>query len=113
MLNPGLLTDSITFSRATRTQSDNGDLVSTWVQYLSTYAKVREKSGGYSFDTGSINSQTRISVVIRYRPDLSIVTGDRVNWRGFEWIVNNGPVVDHKRTQISLDAVLVVETSER
>ena len=112
-MQTGELTDRLTFQRKTTVQGEAGDLFNSYSTVLTTFAKVREKSGGYSMETGSINSETRISVVMRYRPDVAIVTGDKVTWRGFEWIVENGPVVDAKRTYIMLEAVFKVETTKR
>jgi head-tail adaptor len=112
-MQTGKLTDRLIFSRPSRGQAENGDLVTTYQEVLNTWAQVLEKSGGYSMETGSINSQTRITVQMRFRPDLPILVGDQVKWRGFEWIVENGPVVDAKRTYIMLEAVLKVETSKR
>ena len=113
MIKSGELTDRIVFERSTSTQGVNGDLVTSFQPILTTFAKVREKSGGYSFDTGSVNSESRISIVMRYRPDISLVTGDRVEWRGFSWILENSPVVDAKRTMIMMEATLKIESSER
>jgi SPP1 family predicted phage head-tail adaptor len=113
MIKSGELTDRIVFERSQSTQSSNGDLVTIFVPILTTFAKVREKSGGYSFETGSINSESRISIIIRYRPDIALVTGDRVEWRGFSWILENSPVVDAKRTMIIMEATLKIETSDR
>lgn len=113
MIKAGDLTDVIKFERVTNTQSHNGDLISTFSEYLATYGKVVEKSGGYSFDTGTINSQSRIEITLRYRPDTAILTGDRVKWRGFAWIIENSPVIDLKRTTITMDAVLKIETTQR
>lgn len=113
MIKAGDLTDVIKFERANNTQSHNGDLISTFSEYLSTYGKVEEKSGGYSFDTGKINSQSRIEITLRYRPDTSIITGDRVIWRGLSWLVENSAVVDSKRTTITMNAVLNIESTQR
>lgn len=113
MINAGELRDKIVFERSVTTTESNYDLSYEWEELLSTFAKVREKSGGYSYETGSLNGQSRIEIVIRYRPEIPITIGDRVKWRGFEWIVENPPLVDYLRTSIKLEAVLHIKDSKR
>ena len=113
MLKAGDLRDKITFESSADFVADNGDRTYAWTEVLSTFAKVREKSGGYSYETGSLNGKSRIEIVIRYRTDVIITIGNRVNWRGFSWIVSNSPVVDYLRTSITMEAVLDVSSANR
>jgi head-tail adaptor len=113
MIYAGDLTDKIVFSRVNNTQSYNGDLLNTDTDILTTFAKVEQKSGGYSIETGSVNSESRIDVMIRYRPDVEIRTGDRVKWRGFSWVIENSPIVDAWRTMIKFEATLKIEIAMR
>lgn len=113
MIQAGELKDKISFERATNTTASNGDNVTIWNEVLNTFAKVVEKSGGYNYETGKVNSQARIEIWIRYRPVIPIQVGDRVQWRGFEWILENSPTVDPMRTVIKMNATLQVENSYR
>lgn len=109
----GELKDRITVERKSVTQSVNGDLVNTWTTILTTWAKVHEKSGGYSFEAGKVNSQSRIETWIRFRPDSFMQVGDRVNWRGFSWLIENSPVSDPFRIWLSFMATLDIDTTQR
>jgi head-tail adaptor len=113
MIKAGELREKIDFERKTVTKLDNGDLASEWNPLLSTFAKVTEKSGGYSYETGTVNGRSRIEVMIRYRPEIFIKIGDRVKWRYFTWIVENSPVVDPLRTKITFMATMALDTSQR
>lgn len=113
MIKAGELRDKIVFEASSTTVAGNGDISYEWEELISTFAKVREKSGGYSYETGSLNGQSRITIVIRYRPDVPITIGNRVQWRGFSWIVSNSPIVDYLRTSITMEATLQIANSNR
>ena len=113
ILKAGELTDRIQFESKSTVTLPNGDKSVTWTPILTTWAKVREKSGGYSLETGKVNSQSRIKIEMRYRPDVPVTVGNRVTWRRMSWILENSPVVDAQRTQISMDAILDVDSSQR
>jgi len=113
ILKAGDLRDHITFQRKTQTQLPNGDLTTILTPILSTYAKVQEKSGGYSVETANVNSNSVIEVWIRYRTDIYLEVGDVVEWRGFEWVLENSPVVDHLRTSIYMTATILTQSTKR
>jgi head-tail adaptor len=113
MIHSGELKDKIKFERATNTTAANGDNETVFVEVLNTFAKVVEKSGCYNYESGKVNSQSRIEIHIRYRPVIPVIVGDRVTWRGFIWILENSPVVDTMRTSIKMTATLQVDSSYR
>jgi len=113
ILKAGDLRDHIKFQRKTQSQLPNGDLTTILTPILSTYAKVREKSGGYSVDTANVNSNSVIELWIRYRTDIYLEVGDVVEWRGFEWVLENSPVVDHLRTFIYMTATILTQSTKR
>lgn len=113
MITASELKDKIAFERSTITYTQAGDAQTTWTQYLSTLARVKEKSGGYSFETGKVNSKARIEIKMRFRPAQDIRVGDRVKWRGFSWIIENSPISDEYRTSIYMMATIDVANTYR
>lgn len=63
-------------------------------------------SGTEQIESGRLESQNRIEVVMRYRFNNSIAVGDRISWRNRNWIVEPGLVIDEDRTLIKMGAVI-------
>jgi len=112
VLKAGDLREKITFYEPIRVKGVSLDYTTTYTEVLSTFAKVDEIRSLPNADNGQEDIRQFLKVLIRYRPDLSILNGYKAEWRGFTFIVNNIKV-DPLRTSIEIMIVSEIETSER
>ena len=109
-----MLRDKVTFSRITQTQDAvTGDLVNVSAVYYSPQgAEVKELSPSVDVIAQQGNISMLIEVVIRYNPEVEIINGDKINWRGFTFNAL-APKVDAFRTFITIKAFSEIETTDR
>lgn len=108
-----MLREKITFIRVAQTQDVNGDLVTTeTVIYSPKGAQVREITPSVDMVAQQQNITTLIEIKIRYNPEVSILAGDFVLWRGFRFS-SLSPSVDPLRRWITIKAFSEMETTLR
>jgi len=112
MIAAGELDQHILFQEAVRTPNGSGGYITSYVDLISTYARVRELRSDPALIAQQEDIAQTVEVLIRYRPDVPIQNGNRAVWRGFNFTVNNMRV-DPKRTSITMVLVSEIETSSR
>lgn len=112
MIQAGRLKDKVQFLRSIQTPNGSGGGTFAPGEYLDTFAEVIELKSNPDQIAEGIKVNQLVKITIRYRPDLQIVNGDMVNWRGFSLIVNNF-VVDPRRTQIEIIAHIDAGNTKR
>lgn len=101
MIFAGELREILNFGTPTRVQKSSGGHTVTYADYLTTYGKVVEERSKPYENEGRQVVETFVKMLIRYRPDVAIKNGDRMQWRGFDYIVDNIKV-DPLRTKIEI-----------
>lgn len=112
MIASGLLREKITFQEALRISNGSGGFETTYIDVISTFAKVEEVRSNPDLIASQENVKQLVKFIIRYRPVINIENGFRAVWRGFNFSVNNIKV-DHLRTTIEILAFSEMETSIR
>lgn len=112
MIAAGKLDQHITFQEAVRTPNGSGGFDTTYATVLETFASVRELRSDPTLIAQQEDIKQVVEVIIRYRPDIPIVNGNRAVWRGFNFTVNNMRV-DPRRTSITMLLTSEIETSSR
>lgn len=112
MISAGELREKIDFKRPVRTQNNSGGFDTVDNLFLSTYASVVEETSKPVLVANQENIVNYVHFKIRYRPNLFIKIGDKLEWRGFLYSVNNIKV-SKLRTQIDIFVNSDMETSER
>lgn len=112
MVKAGELNQKIKVERPTRTSIGGGAFDTTYDEILSTFAAVKEQRSSPEMVADQENIYNYVHFKIRYRPDVFLNIGDRLVWRGFNYIVNNIKV-DPMRTQIDIYVNAEMETSKR
>lgn len=108
----GELREKISIERPVRTPIGGGAYDTTYSEILSTFAAVTEQRSNPEMVANQENIYNYVHFKIRYRPDVFLNIGDRLVWRGFNYIVNNIKV-DYRRTQIDIYVNSEMETSSR
>lgn len=75
-------------------------------------ASVREVSVSVDFIVSQPNLKTLFEIKCRYNPEVEIIVGDKIKWRGFTLIVLR-PIPDRVNRQMKITAYAEVETSNR
>lgn len=112
MITAGELREKLVFSHPTRVSNGSGGFTTTYTPFLDTFAAVVEERSNPQLIANQENIVNYVHFKIRYRPDLPVLNGDRMTWRGFVFTVNNIKV-DPLRTQIDIYCNSEMETSER
>lgn len=109
-----MLREKVIFRRNTTTQnSTTGDLENTLVTYYQPKgANVKELSPSVDVIAQQQNINMLIEVQIRYNPEVIILNGDKIEWRGFTFNAL-APKVDPFRTWITIKAFSEIETTDR
>lgn len=109
-----MLREKVTFSRNTQSQDPvTGDLINTLVTYYwPKGANVRELQPSVDVIVQQQNISMLIEVQIRYNPEVNILNGDKIEWRGFTFNALS-PKVDPMRTWITIKAFSEIETTNR
>jgi hypothetical protein len=107
------LREKISFIRVSSTKDSTGDLVNTeTVYYEPKGASVREITPSVDVIAQQQNLSTLIEVKIRYNPEIAILNGDKILWRGFRFNAL-APKVDMMRDWITIRAFSEMETTDR
>jgi hypothetical protein len=107
------LREKISFIRVSLPQDSTGDLVPTETTYYEPKgAMVREITPSVDVIAQQQNITTLIEVKIRYNPEIAILNGDKIEWRGFRFN-SLAPKVDPMRNWITIKAFSEIETTER
>ena len=97
MIGAGRLTERIIFSRAGEAvQNDSGGYETPFVQYLTTYAEVSEKSLSDDLIAQQPELIGIFEATIRKREGLSIQKGDQVAWQGMTCEIIGFPGIQSK-----------------
>lgn len=105
--------ERISFIRVTETQDDSGQLVNTEETYYSPKAaEVTEVRSSVDVIAQQGNITQLIKVKIRYNPEISILNGDIIEWRGYRF-TNLSFKVDHFRRYIEVMAFSEMESTNR
>jgi hypothetical protein len=75
-------------------------------------ASVREVSVSLDFIASQPNLKTLFEIKCRYNPEVAIVIGDKIKWRGFTLVILR-PIPDRVNRQMKITAYAEVETSNR
>jgi len=112
IITAGRLKDKIVISRPIETTDGSGGYTGDYQDVVSTYAEVIEESSNSELIAQGIKIKQTLRMRIRWRPNFSFLVGDRVNWRGFLFIIENMRV-DMWRTYIEIIASPSINTSYR
>ena len=105
--------EKITFIRVTQTQDGSGQLVNTEAVFFSPKAAiVKELSPSVDVIVQQQNITALIQVELRYNPEIAILNGDKIEWRGFRFNAL-APKVDRYRRWITIKAFSEIETTDR
>ena len=105
--------ERISFIRVAQTQDDSGQLVNTEETYYSPKAaQVTEMRSSVDVIAQQQNITQVLKVVLRYNPDVSILNGDFIEWRGYRF-TNLSFKIDRFRRQIEIMALSEMESTNR
>lgn len=105
--------EKISFIRVTSTQDSSGQLVNTETTYYEPKAaSVEEVRSSIDVIVQQQNISQLIKVVIRYNPEISILNGDKIEWRGYRFNALS-PKVDRFRRYIEIMAFSEIESTNR
>lgn len=108
-----MLREKIKFIRANKIQDESGQLVSEEdVFYSPKGASVTQLTPSVDVIAQQQNISSLIEIVIRYNPEISIINGDKIEWRGFRFNALS-PQVDPLRRWIRIKAFSEIETTQR
>lgn len=111
-MRAGSLNERVVFLAPTKVSDEAGGAVTTWEPILDTFARVRELSVSNDLIAQQNNVTGVLEFTIRYRQDVILKTGHKIDWRGrrFELIPNfAGGILN--REYISIRAVAEIENS--
>lgn len=111
-IQAGRLKEKIKLSKLVPTKNDSGGSSFEAEEYLSSFAEVLEQSSDAVTADGSQKINQSLKVTIRYRSDVTLAKGDRMEWRGFYFILDNFKV-DPRRTTIEMILHTEIKTAER
>ena len=80
-MNPGELDRRITFQQATQTRNTNGEVIDTWGDYASRWAKLEYGSGSDGVESDRLIAQFNARFTVRY--DSRINKGMRIKYKHF------------------------------
>lgn len=107
------LREKISFSRIVQSQDNTGQLVNVETVYYSPKgAMVKELQPSVDVIAQQQNLSSVIEIVIRYNPEIAIINGDKITWRGFRFNALS-PKVDALRRWITIRAFSEIETTDR
>lgn len=112
MIKAGELREKVMFQRQESIKKDSGGSNFDYTTYLNTFAKVVEETSKGDVSDNRVSISNTLKLIIRFRPGVNIQNGDKVLWRGLEFIVDNLKV-DPLRTSIEMNINSHVETSKR
>lgn len=112
MIRAGDLNQKISIKRPASVQNASGGFATGYATVLNTFAKVREVRSNPDLIASQEGVSNLLEVLIRYRPVNPVRNGDVIEWRSFEYVVNN-MVVDPMRTYIMFTVVSEMNTSDR
>lgn len=82
MFSANQLKESISISRPTSVSNGSGGYTTTYTNILTTYAEVKHKSVSNDLIAQGTDLIEVYDFNIRYRQDIKIQKGDRLEWRG-------------------------------
>jgi head-tail adaptor len=92
MLSSGQLKEKVTITREVPVDLPDGSQTSTWINILTTFCKVEQKTAGIDVISAQDNITQTMIFTLRYRTDIPFKIGDRLEWRdrdfkihGFSW----------------------------
>lgn len=106
--------EKVVFYRSVQTQDAvTGVLINTVTSYYEPKgASVKEIKASVDTVVQKQDLSTIIEVVIRYNPQVFIINGDQIEWRGF-YFTAMAPKVDTMRRYITIMAFSAMETTDR
>lgn len=105
--------EKISFIRVSQTQDETGQLVNVETVYFEPKAaSVEELKASVDVIVQQQNISQLINVKIRYNPEIAILNGDKIEWRGFRFNAI-APKVDRYRRYIEIMAFSEIETTDR
>jgi SPP1 family predicted phage head-tail adaptor len=111
-LKAGKLREVLVIETPERTKTDSGGAITTYVPKYTVRAAVNEIRSDPTLIASQEDIVQVVSFLIRYRPSIFIVNGDRLLWREKVFTVNNLKV-DALRTSIELLCTSEINTSQR
>ena len=107
------LREKIQFIRVTKDQDSTGQLVNTEsVFYEPKGVSVKEITPSIDVIAQQQNITSIIEIKMRYNPEIAIINGDKIEWRGFRFNALS-PKVDPLRRWITIKAFSEIETTNR
>jgi hypothetical protein len=105
--------EKVSFIRVSEDQDSTGQLVnSETVYYEPRGVSVRQISASVDMIIQQQNITSLIEIEMRYNPQISILNGDKIEWRGFRFNALS-PIVDPLRRFIKIKAFSEIETTSR
>lgn len=105
--------EKISFIRVSQSQDETGQLVNVeTVYYEPKAAIVEELKSSVDLIVQQQNISALIRVTLRYNKSVSIINGDKIEWRGFRFNAL-APQVDRFRRYIVILAFSEIETTDR
>ena len=107
------LREKVQFIRVTKDQDSTGQLVNTEaVFYEPRGVSIREITPSINVIAQQQNITSLIEIKMRYNPEIAIINGDKIEWRGFRFNALS-PKVDPLRRWITIKAFSEIETTNR
>jgi len=107
------LREKVSFIRSIKSQDSTGQLVNAELTYYQPMgASVKELTPSIDLIAQQQSISSLIEIKIRYNPEISIINGDKISWRGFRFNAL-APKVDPLRRWITIKAFSEIETTNR
>lgn len=105
--------EKIQFIRVSQSQDETGQLVNIETTYFEPKAaSVEEIKASVDVIVQQQNISQLIKIKLRYNPEMAILNGDKIEWRGFRFNAL-APKVDRYRRYIEIMAFSEMETTDR
>jgi RNA processing factor Prp31 len=105
--------EKVSFIRVTESQDSTGQLINSEIIYYQPKGvSVKQISGSVDMIIQQQNIISLIEIEMRYNPEISIINGDKIEWRGFRFNALS-PIVDPLRRYIKIKAFSEIESTNR
>lgn len=105
--------EKVSFIRVNNSQDSSSQLVNTeTIYYEPKGVSVKQITPSIDMIAQQQNITSLIEIEMRYNPEVSIINGDKIEWRGFRFNALS-PTVDPLRRFIKIKAFSEIETTNR
>ena len=106
--------EKVIFQRNVLTYSDGGDVTAVWSDYYKPLAvSVKEVRPSLDIVAQQQGGSMYIEVIMRYNPEMTLIIGDRIIWRGINFNSIQPPIVDRVKRMVKILCIADIESSGR